>query len=876
MAQENDVLNPDPGALVDNGGFGLRLFKSKADAMREDVAPRAFGSEPSQPQGPRTIADMMGVGAGLGGAPALSIGSSSTSKAAPKSGRSVADLMGMGASTFDEEEEAPKDQGNFSRGFAVSGKQLKQTAYGTAALIGDTIGATGVKEWGLKGFKDAEKEVQAISKESDSFTNAMQSGELGKWFTYSSGYLLGQVAELGVASLAGAALGSAAAPGAGTAAGAVAGAIEKGAVQSGVKGMIAKMIDKEATRLVGTGMAEKAAAEAAMTSVYRTIGATTANTFLNATQELGSIYGDAVEEAAKTGKEYSLGKVWLSGVMATAVDSWADSKAVGKMMDAFKGGKGIGGVAVEAFKGGFREGMTEGVQTAIERWGADKDLTSKEAFKEYIDSAAVGVLGGSISGGSAAGVKRMLEPGEPVPGKSDQNQQTSGFGETGVTTLPGDKTGRAAVQPDELVMPQAQFRDALANVGYVASIYQDADQAQKQKIDMAIDRAGLRAEFDAAFKDGEAMANGQKLLTENPEERGLFMSALDKYATTMPRPGNFKTAPPAPVSEQQRLDEISQANEQQYGPAVNKDPLKSAKEDFANFDPIDNIDDKEFGPYSGAEQTDDGFWLSRDGKYTVIPAGRYSIHVVPLDVARFVKKNGFGVSHLNIESARAYEMAKEGKDPGELREFMISELAPEYSSMPEEQQKELSDWVDNVLNAARKEFNLPLQETAEAQQVSQATAEPAQVTQDQKDLATVLSQKNKARNKPELKPEDIEIVPLPQAIADIGNMFGIELVGFKAKGGVTTKGMSSRSTNKIYINAATQGNVDMRFILGHEVWHQLERRNPEMAALLADEVVAYVKSTRREAYAKQITALGYSPEKVSSEMAGDILGILFT
>ena len=441
---------------------------------------------------------------------------------------------------------APKapEQGDFSRGLSVSGKQLRQTAYGTAALLGDTLGSDTVKNWGLKGFQAAEKEVQAISKESDSFTNAVQSGEIGKWLTYSSGYLLGQVAELGVASLAGAALGTLAAPGGGTVAGAAAGAIEKGAVEAGIRGFVGKMIDKQVTANVARGMTAEAATQAAVKTVYGTIGATTANTFLNATQELGSIYGDAVEQAALTGQEYSLGKVWLSGIAATAVDSWADSKAVGNLMSAMKGGKGVGGIAMEAFKGGFREGMTEGVQTAIERWGADKDLASKEAFREYIDSAAVGVLGGSVSGGGAAAVKKAFSPSEKPKADADLTGDIS-------TEAASDKAQPNLQSP--VSIDREELLATLRKPEAMAYLYQKADDEQKANIEKAIEKAGAIDAFNAVKGQMDAIQQGEKLLLEFPEYQQALDGAISAYAKKPDlniKKGNTLEAPPSQFDAQ--------------------------------------------------------------------------------------------------------------------------------------------------------------------------------------------------------------------------------------------------------------------------------------------------------------------------------------
>lgn len=506
MSDTDQAINPFSKSL-----FGLKTYKTAEEAYSQDVAPRA-GTVERDPF--------------------------SRSLWAPKRGLPSAPQI------VEEIAPAAPSGSNFGRGWDVSGKQLKQTAYGTAALIGDTFGSDSLKKWGLQGYKDAEKEIQAISKESDSFTSAVQSGDIGSWLTYSAGYLAGQFADLAVASVAGGLVGGAlsgpAAP-AGAAAGAVTGAINKAAVQTGLRGAVSKMIDKEAASLTAVyierGMvkeaAEKAAAEAAVKSVYRTIGATTANTFLNATQELGSIYGEAVEQAAKTGEEYSLGKVWLSGIAATAVDTWADSKAVKGLTDAFKGKNRVSSIAMEAFKGGMREGLTEGTQTVIERWGADKDLTSKEAFKEYIDSAAVGVLGGTAAGGASGAVSKL----QANTGKPEVDQTQANF-----TKLPDSQSGRTRPldEADTPAMPQGEMLQTLSNPGFVAALYQQSSDIDKQILRSAVERAGFQDAFGKALQDPDQIAYGATMIQNNPEFVQTFMSAVEPFATTQSPAGTFK------------------------------------------------------------------------------------------------------------------------------------------------------------------------------------------------------------------------------------------------------------------------------------------------------------------------------------------------
>lgn len=573
----DSALNPDPLDERKRQDDPEQLYKSATQAYDDVVGqPRGLRSAGVQ------VADASGVSwkdqlAGIQqSAPALK---GAVVSDAPATGWK-AQLAGL------EQPAQTAEQGNFSRGFEVSGKQLKQTAYGTAALLGDTFGSDGLKEWGLKGYKAAEKEVQAISKESDSFTQAWEKGEMGKWLTYSSGYLIGQVAEMGVASLAGAAVGSVAAPGAGTAAGAVAGAVEKGAVQAGVKSFVGKMIDKEAASLVAKGVAADVAADAAVKSVYRTIGATTANTFLNATGELGSIYGDAVQEALDKGQEYSLGKVWLAGIAATAVDSWADSKALGKFVGSFGGDKAIKGVAMEALKGGFREGMTEGVQTAIERWGANKDLTSREAFRDYIDSAAVGVLGGSVAGGASGAINKFAAKDDSGKGKP-LDESTTDIQTTGSTKTaePVDLNAVPAITKRELF-------ETLGNADAVAYLHSIADPEQKKAIEVAVDRAGtdFRLVFNESVGRQDRIDAGAQMLAEAPVQRERLFEAIDQFANTQPAPGAIKVPMTTKrVSEQDQLQRMDEADASlnQGKPAQTTTPAAPAP--AAVLTPIDRV-----------------------------------------------------------------------------------------------------------------------------------------------------------------------------------------------------------------------------------------------------------------------------------------------
>jgi hypothetical protein len=444
----------------------------------------------------------------------------------------------------------PADENNFTRNFKKALYQAKQTGYGAAALIGDTVGNEAIKTFGLEGYKDVEKDVQKYSAANDSFTYAIsKDGSIAQWMTGAAGYLSGQVLESGAAALAGAAIGSAL-PGAGTLGGAVVGTIQKEAVKAGIRGKIASMVEKQYASKLAAGMTEEAAAKAIGASLMGTIGANAGNFLFNATQELGSIYGEAIQESAKTGQEYSLGKIWLTGIGAAALDSVADTMAFRGLSKSIGGEREARSFLGEAFRAGAREGVTETAQTALGRYGANKDLTSHEALVEYVDSAALGAFGGGLIGGGTRLVARSAEkPGEgtPVPPGTSSNTETGST--TGTTSTSG--LNPADGQQESVEAPAISFGEIRQTLlspnggSFAAALYEQSSPEDQKMISMAVDRAGTtaRTEFNDALNNEELLANGRDLVSQYGDFAERFMTGLPGFATTQSKPGEYQRAP---------------------------------------------------------------------------------------------------------------------------------------------------------------------------------------------------------------------------------------------------------------------------------------------------------------------------------------------
>jgi len=129
-----------------------------------------------------------------------------------------------------------------------------------------------------------------------------------------------------------------------------------------------------------------------------------------------------------------------------------------------------------------------------------------------------------------------------------------------------------------------------------------------------------------------------------------------------------------------------------------------AYDDFASI-----LDDAGMGaysqePYPGAKKTDDGLWLSRDGKFTVSPMGGYGWEVVPLDTARFVAEHGIGSAHPNRFVSEMFEKAREGEDLAPTKAKLEKELVEVFGGEDTENLAEAREVIEGIASAAEQYF----------------------------------------------------------------------------------------------------------------------------------------------------------------------------
>jgi hypothetical protein len=408
------------------------LYLSKDEALRTEVLPRSYGGDVKPRTAistPSSSASMQQTGSAnlfslddLMGSAVRQPPPSETATAKPSEMFSVNDLMGIKSSpTTTPVEKAPtEDTGDFMRGGGTALAQTPALAFGALGFAGaagekafGTGGAmTSLKNYGLREYGSRMKEIGATAKDTDDVTKAWdkaKQGDLGAlvdWAQYGVGYLGGSIVETVATSALGSAIGGLTAGPAGALAGAGAGAVGKQAVQGVAKNLIEGMVAKEAAKLAekeGAEFATEQMLKQATKTVAKNIGSGTALVGSGIIKSTGGIYGEAEEQAGKEGRELTggdLARIFGSGVVAglseAAVDRLGLGVAAGKINIPGAGRPGralIGGAAGVGIEGG-----QELFQTAIERFGAGKDLTGEDAMNEYINAFALGGLGGGTIG----------------------------------------------------------------------------------------------------------------------------------------------------------------------------------------------------------------------------------------------------------------------------------------------------------------------------------------------------------------------------------------------------------------------------------------------------------------------------------------------
>lgn len=260
--------------------------------------------------------------------------------------------------------------GSVGRGLAKGALQTAGFAAGAVGFAGDLVGNDGVKKWGIDAYNSMMHSVGNIP--GKEFTELESREDVADYLANTVSYGAFQAAQ----------------------------AILTG----GVGGVAGKQIGKEA------------------------VGQIVALAAQNVTTELGMIYGDAQEEAARTGKPPpSLAQVAAGAVLAASIDTFADKVGMDSVTRLGFKGNALSRLAKSIGMQAGVQGGTEAAQKVPEEWGAGKDPFREGIGKDYINEAAAGAIMGG--GPGVAGAVRRNSPENEIASEIDRAVQETSFGD---------------------------------------------------------------------------------------------------------------------------------------------------------------------------------------------------------------------------------------------------------------------------------------------------------------------------------------------------------------------------------------------------------------------------------------------------------------
>jgi hypothetical protein len=337
-------------------------------------------------------------------------------------------------------EKPSEDSSDLVRGFTNYLPQLKETYGGAKVLAGKAAGSQELMKSGLETMEEAKHALRGKSKETDSFTTALDKGieaVLTDWLPYQVGSGAANLLESLAVMGAGAAAGSVV-PGLGTAVGGVTGLVSKKLVKEGVEAAakkiaaeqgeeIAKQYVENQTKLAAKAVAKEVAGTAALgvQAGFHGTGETTSR---------------AVGEAERLGKEATdidLERVLPAAGVHAVAEFFGDKIGLGAFNKIDVGSKNLLlNFSKNLLTTGTKETPVEVVQSMAERFGAKMSLADAEAVKEYVDAAAAayGMSVGPAAGGAVrtVGQARMDEEQKRLTEAAEANEKMDAERQAGI------------------------------------------------------------------------------------------------------------------------------------------------------------------------------------------------------------------------------------------------------------------------------------------------------------------------------------------------------------------------------------------------------------------------------------------------------------
>ena len=122
---------------------------------------------------------------------------------------------------------------------------------------------------------------------------------------------------------------------------------------------------------------------------------------------------------------------------------------------------------------------------------------------------------------------------------------------------------------------------------------------------------------------------------------------------------------------------------------------------------------------------------------------------------------------------------------------------------------------------------------------------------------------------------DYSIANLTPDIYKIADLFGVKVVGFKYTGKDTKIGRRSGISTPDGIALNVNSRYQFLTVFGHEIYHNLSKRDRVVAKELETKVLGYIAEEGKQGLRTKLENIGYTPDKINEETVADVMSVMF-
>ena len=522
--------------------------------------------------------------------------------------------------------------------------------------------------------------------------------------------------------------------------------------------------------------------------------------------------------------------------------------------------KGIVRKVTEGFaKESVQEAGEEGGSTFASNVGVNVSgaRPEQDLFEGVPEAAGTAFALGGISGGAMGAI------GGPKPAGDKETKP-------GETPPPPGKEFRPSLTATEMV-------SAVRDQGLMAYMYSVGDDATKAQLRAA--NPGL--DLDQLSKDVDLVNAGKRIATQAPGFVGQVAAQLEGFDLEAASIEAADTKTAGGISGVTRANELAKAIAEERAQGITDEKIQQAE----------------------------------TGQATVVPPRREPLSQEDQDIRirgyeRLVRNLSVYPENYRVE--RATQIIRDMTDQGYPPELISSTVAPILEptaidigtqweqNLPEPTEDPDLDAIDAEMADAEaqlgtKEVDLPpvpnepaiVEGPTSAQNDIVTLEQPVSTTETLEqplsfdEVRAKMSRYDYDKtNDPETLDENLYVeTEVPPAFQAIAKAFGMKIYGVKYMGSnerTRNRGGASLGRNTIMLNFAQAKRRNQLHILGHELYHELRRRNPEAALKLEQEVKAFLDGNKSKEFRNKLVSVGYALANIDNEMVADLMGFLFT